>query len=97
MVKEYNVFTFAGRFSFNQRSLGSEISAIITSAPSPAAILAALNPTIPPPNTRTFAGLTPGTPPNKIPTGMNYPSMKYLGDGQADYLLTMGDFWTNQF
>jgi len=29
--------------------------------------------------------------------GLNYPSMKYLGDGQADYLLTMGEFWTNQF
>ena len=29
--------------------------------------------------------------------GINYPSMNYLGDGQADYLLTMGEFWTNQF
>lgn len=33
----------------------------------------------------------------KIVLGLNYPSMKYLGDGQSDYLLTMGDFWTNQF
>jgi len=33
----------------------------------------------------------------KIMLGLNYPTMKYLGDGQADYLLTMGEFWTNQF
>lgn len=33
----------------------------------------------------------------KIILGLNYPTMKYLGDGQSDYLLTMGDFWTNQF
>lgn len=28
---------------------------------------------------------------------INYPTMKYLGDGNADYLLTMGEFWTKQF
>ena len=31
------------------------------------AIKAALVPTMPPPNTSTLAGLTPGTPPSKIP------------------------------
>ena len=33
----------------------------------PAAICAALLPTMPPPNISTFAGFTPGTPPNNIP------------------------------
>ncbi|GAB6045592.1 hypothetical protein JCM11957_11900 [Caminibacter profundus] len=28
---------------------------------------------------------------------IDYPTMKYLGDGNADYLLTMGEFWTKQF
>ena len=40
---------------------------MITSAPNPAAIQAAWVPTIPPPRISTFAGSTPGTPPNKIP------------------------------
>jgi hypothetical protein len=28
---------------------------------------------------------------------IDYPTMKYLGNGNADYLLTMGEFWTQQF
>ena len=40
---------------------------MVTLAPNPAAILAAWVPTIPPPNTNTLAGATPGTPPRRIP------------------------------
>ena len=29
--------------------------------------------------------------------GLNYPRMKYYGDGNAERILTMGDFWTQQF
>jgi len=29
--------------------------------------------------------------------GLRYPTMRYLGDGAADYLLTMGAYWTEQF
>ena len=39
----------------------------MTSAPIPAAICAALLPTTPPPKINTLAGLTPGTPPKRIP------------------------------
>jgi hypothetical protein len=38
-----------------------------TSAPSPAAICAALKPTTPPPITITLPGITPGTPPSSTP------------------------------
>jgi hypothetical protein len=38
-----------------------------TLAPRPAATLAALVPTIPPPRTTTCAGATPGTPPSRMP------------------------------
>ena len=46
--------------------LGS-ISRIVTLAPKPTAILAALIPTIPPPIIVTFPLLTPGTPPRSTP------------------------------
>ena len=39
----------------------------LTRAPKPAAILAALIPTTPPPMISTLAGATPGTPPSSIP------------------------------
>ena len=40
---------------------------MVTSAPRPTAILAALRPTTPPPITATLAGSTPGTPPSSTP------------------------------
>ena len=43
------------------------ISNKVTFAPMPAATLAALVPTVPPPTTTTFAGATPGTPPISTP------------------------------
>src|SRR5437870_5634873 len=42
------------------------MSRMKTLAPRPAATLAALAPTTPPPKIVTFAGATPGTPPSKI-------------------------------
>lgn len=33
----------------------------------------------------------------KVLLGLNYRTMQYLGDGNAKYLVTMGDFWTEQF
>src|SRR5262249_6804278 len=46
-------------------------SRMVTFAPSPAATLAALAPTTPPPRMTTFAGSTPGTPPSKMPRPSN--------------------------
>jgi len=46
---------------------GSERSSTVTSAPIPAATLAAWVPTTPPPITTTLAGNTPGTPPSSTP------------------------------
>ena len=40
---------------------------MVTWAPRPAAILAALIPTTPPPMITTSPGATPGTPPSRIP------------------------------
>ena len=42
-------------------------SMMVTCAPMPSAILAALVPTMPPPRITTFAGATPGTPPSRMP------------------------------
>ena len=42
-------------------------SRIVTSAPSPVAMRAALTPEVPPPTTTTLPGNTPGTPPSKTP------------------------------
>src|SRR5439155_14128092 len=42
-----------------------------TFAPSPAATLAALAPTTPPPRMATLAGSTPGTPPRRMPRPSN--------------------------
>jgi len=33
----------------------------------------------------------------KVLIGMPYPTMRYYGDGASDYILTMGEFWTEQF
>ena len=42
-------------------------SRIATAAPKPAATLAALAPTVPPPRIVIWAGCTPGTPPSRMP------------------------------
>lgn len=42
-------------------------SRMVTWAPIPRAILAALVPTVPPPRITTLAGATPGTPPRRTP------------------------------
>ena len=47
---------------------------MLTCAPKPAAIFAALNPNIPPPKTVTTAGSTPGTPLNYFPLPPILPS-----------------------
>ena len=64
---EYKVVTLEGMVSERYLNLFKFRSKIVTLAPKPAAILAACIPTMPPPKTITFAGSTPGTPPNKIP------------------------------
>ena len=53
---------FFGIISSKYLNLLISISKIFTLAPNPAASLAALVPTIPPPKTVTTAGSTPGTP-----------------------------------
>ena len=64
---DINVLTFAGITSSKYLSLAKLKSNMVTSAPRPAAIFAALVPTTPPPSIITFAGLTPGTPPKSMP------------------------------
>ena len=50
---------------------------MLVDAPIPLAILAALNPTTPPPKMTTLPRLTPGIPPRRIPAPPNGVS-KYL-------------------
>ncbi len=42
-------------------------SRMVTSAPRPVAMRAALTPEVPPPSTTTLPGSTPGTPPSSTP------------------------------
>ena len=63
-------FRVAARFpkmSSSARIRAALFSRIVTSEPSPTAILAAFSPTTPPPTTAVRPRGTPGTPPSRIP------------------------------
>ena len=64
---EASVTTWPLKISSNWRSRLRLRSMMVTCAPMPSAILAALVPTIPPPRITTLAGATPGTPPSRMP------------------------------
>ena len=64
---EKTVASLPSKISSSSRKRFNDRSNMVTSAPIPIAILAAFNPTTPPPITTTFPGATPGTPPNKVP------------------------------
>src|ERR1700761_6444847 len=72
--------------SSRRRSI--ERSRTVTSAPRPAAIRAALAPTMPPPITSTLPAATPGTPPRRTPEPpAGRPSMKAPAGGVGDRLV----------
>ena len=64
---EARVTTWPLKMSSSSRSRFRLRSMMVTCAPMPTAILAALVPTTPPPRMTTLAGATPGTPPSRMP------------------------------
>jgi hypothetical protein len=64
---EKRVLARPSKWMSSRSSTSGSRSRMVTSAPRPTAICAALKPTTPPPITMTLPGSTPGTPPSSTP------------------------------